>query len=260
MTPLVLVINPAAGGTAEDPVSAAAAVLRGQAELTVVEAGSPADLDALLDRCDARRVPAGRRRRGRLGPPGRRGAAPARPSSRPTARWGWSRWAPATTWRAPSAYRSTRRRRRGRSSPAGRVSLDLVTDDAGGVVVNVVHLGVGAEAAWKAAALKDRLGTAAYAVGSVAAGAGATGWHLRVTVDDEARARRRRGADGGRRQRAHHRRRRRGRSAGAARRRAARHRGRDLDRAAGPARLRGGAARGRRTSSATTSRWSAAGP
>jgi diacylglycerol kinase family enzyme len=56
-------------------------------------------------------------------------------------------------------------------------------DDAGGVVVNAVHLGVGAEAAEKASALKDRLGRAAYAVGSVAAGAGATGWHLKVVVD-----------------------------------------------------------------------------
>jgi diacylglycerol kinase family enzyme len=60
--------------------------------------------------------------------------------------------------------------------------LDLVVDDAGGVVVNAVHLGVGAEAAEKATALKDRLGRVAYAVGSVAAGAGATGWHLQVTV------------------------------------------------------------------------------
>ena len=36
--------------------------------------------------------------------------------------------------------------------------LDLVVDDEGGVVVNVVHLGVGAEAAAKASAIKDRLG------------------------------------------------------------------------------------------------------
>jgi diacylglycerol kinase family enzyme len=53
------------------------------------------------------------------------------------------------------------------------------------VVVNAVHLGVGAEAAEKASALKDRLGRAAYAVGSVAAGAGATRWHLQVVVDGE---------------------------------------------------------------------------
>ena len=67
--------------------------------------------------------------------------------------------------------------------------------------------GVGAEAAEKATALKDRLGRAAYAVGSVAAGAGATGWHLQVVVDGRLVRRRRRGADGGGGQRPHHRRR-----------------------------------------------------
>jgi YegS/Rv2252/BmrU family lipid kinase len=63
--------------------------------------------------------------------------------------------------------------------------LDLVVDDVGGVVVNAVHLGVGAEAAERAGALKDRLGKAAYAVGGVLAGATATGWDLRVEVDGE---------------------------------------------------------------------------
>jgi YegS/Rv2252/BmrU family lipid kinase len=62
-------------------------------------------------------------------------------------------------------------------------ALDLLVDDAGGVVVNVVHLGVGAEAAEKATGLKDRLGKAAYPVGSVLAAAGPTGWDLRVEVD-----------------------------------------------------------------------------
>jgi YegS/Rv2252/BmrU family lipid kinase len=63
--------------------------------------------------------------------------------------------------------------------------LDLVLDDDGGVVVNAVHLGVGAEAAERAGAFKDRLGRAAYAVGGVLAGATATGWDLEVEVDGE---------------------------------------------------------------------------
>ena len=46
-----------------------------------------------------------------------------------------------------------------------------------------MHLGVGAEAAEKATGLKDRLGKAAYPVGSVLAAAGPTGWDLRVEVD-----------------------------------------------------------------------------
>ncbi|MDQ1641956.1 MAG: hypothetical protein QOJ90_1307, partial [Actinomycetota bacterium] len=61
--------------------------------------------------------------------------------------------------------------------------LDLIVDDAEGVVVNVVHLGIGAQAAARATALKDRLGKAAYAVGSAVAGVEERGWALRVEVD-----------------------------------------------------------------------------
>ncbi|SEE80131.1 diacylglycerol/lipid kinase family protein [Jiangella alba] len=61
--------------------------------------------------------------------------------------------------------------------------LDVLTDDAGGVVVNAVHLGVGAEAGRRAVPLKPRLGRLAYPVGSAVAGASARGWRLRVTVD-----------------------------------------------------------------------------
>lgn len=61
--------------------------------------------------------------------------------------------------------------------------LDLLVDDDGGVVVNAVHLGVGAEAALAAATLKPKLGRLAYVVGGVRAGAGAKGWHVAVEVD-----------------------------------------------------------------------------
>jgi YegS/Rv2252/BmrU family lipid kinase len=63
-------------------------------------------------------------------------------------------------------------------------TLDLVVDDAGGVVVNAVHLGIGAEAAEQAGAWKERLGAAAYAVGSAVAGVRATGWRVRVVADE----------------------------------------------------------------------------
>ncbi len=62
-------------------------------------------------------------------------------------------------------------------------ALDLLVDDAGGVVVNAVHLGVGAAAAEHAGALKPRIGPLAYPVGAVRAGLRATGWRLRVEVD-----------------------------------------------------------------------------
>ena len=68
--------------------------------------------------------------------------------------------------------------RDGRARP-----LDLLVDDDGGVVVNAVHLGVGADAAEAAGRLKPRLGVLAYPLGALAAGLRSTGWRLRVEVD-----------------------------------------------------------------------------
>jgi diacylglycerol kinase family enzyme len=62
---------------------------------------------------------------------------------------------------------------------------ELLVDDAGGVVVNAVHVGIGAEAGRAAAQWKPRLGAAAYTVGSVVAGVRSRGWRLRVNVDGE---------------------------------------------------------------------------
>lgn len=61
--------------------------------------------------------------------------------------------------------------------------LDLFDDDAGGLVVNAVHVGIGAQAGEAAADWKHVLGPAAYAVGSLVAGATSPGWALRVEVD-----------------------------------------------------------------------------
>jgi diacylglycerol kinase family enzyme len=61
--------------------------------------------------------------------------------------------------------------------------LDLVVDDEGGIAVNAVHLGVGAEAAAAAARFKPRLGPLAYPLGAVTAGFRAQGTRLRVEVD-----------------------------------------------------------------------------
>ncbi len=61
--------------------------------------------------------------------------------------------------------------------------LDLLVDDSGGIVVNAVHVGIGADAAEHAGRLKPRLGPVAYPIGAVAAGLRSTGWRLRVEVD-----------------------------------------------------------------------------
>lgn len=61
--------------------------------------------------------------------------------------------------------------------------VDLLVDDAGEVVVNAAHVGVGAEAAGYAAGLKSRLGPLAYPLGAVRAGLSAPGWRVRVELD-----------------------------------------------------------------------------
>ncbi|HZH19239.1 MAG TPA: diacylglycerol kinase family protein, partial [Geodermatophilus sp.] len=61
--------------------------------------------------------------------------------------------------------------------------LDLLDDDADGLVVNAVHAGVGARAGAQADRLKERLGVVAYPVGAALAGVSSEGWPLRVEVD-----------------------------------------------------------------------------
>jgi diacylglycerol kinase (ATP) len=63
--------------------------------------------------------------------------------------------------------------------------LDLLADDEGGVVLNAVHVGVGAVAATYAARFKPWLKSAAFPVGAVLAGTRSTGWRLTVEADDK---------------------------------------------------------------------------
>ncbi|MFC4061708.1 diacylglycerol/lipid kinase family protein [Planomonospora corallina] len=73
-----------------------------------------------------------------------------------------------------------------------RRPMDLLVDDDGGIVVNAVHLGAGAEASERAAPFKPVLGKLAYPLGGLLAGVRSRGWRLRVTVDGRPLARRRR--------------------------------------------------------------------
>ncbi len=61
--------------------------------------------------------------------------------------------------------------------------MDLLTDDAGGVVINAVHLGIGAESAREGEPLKPVLGMLAYRIGALLAGLRSSGWPLEVSVD-----------------------------------------------------------------------------
>ena len=180
MNQLLVVTNEVAGGTGDERVEAALAMLREATEVRREECSRPGDLDRVLDGLGERTlvVMGGDgsvhtavetlHRRGELSPDRPLGLVPLGTGNDLARTLG----IPLDPTEAARALLTGRPRR-----------LDLVVDDAGGVVVNAVHLGVGAEAAAKASALKDRLGTAAYAVGSVAAGVRAAGWRLRVEVD-----------------------------------------------------------------------------
>ena len=63
--------------------------------------------------------------------------------------------------------------------------MDLLTDDAGGIVMNAVHVGIGADAAASAGRMKPVLGLLAYPLGAVFAGLRSSGWRLRVEVDGQ---------------------------------------------------------------------------
>lgn len=62
-------------------------------------------------------------------------------------------------------------------------AVDLLVDDSGGIVINAVHVGVGAEAGREAKPWKARLGKGGYAVGAVIAGVKTSGLRLRVEAD-----------------------------------------------------------------------------
>jgi diacylglycerol kinase (ATP) len=63
--------------------------------------------------------------------------------------------------------------------------VDLIVDCAGEVVVNNVHVGVGAQASRKAASWKRHLGRAGYALGALSAAVKPPFYRFRVEVDGE---------------------------------------------------------------------------
>jgi YegS/Rv2252/BmrU family lipid kinase len=176
---LLVVSNAAAGGSGAEPVDAAVEVLRQAGDVQVAQTRAPAELAAALAARDGREVVVvggdgslhlvvqGLYDRGELADtvlglvPLGTGNDFARTVGLPLD--------------PPQAAEAVVRGR-----PVG---MDLLVDDAGGVVVNAVHAGVGAEAAREATSLKSGLGKAAYAAGSVVAGTRSPGWRLRVQVD-----------------------------------------------------------------------------
>jgi diacylglycerol kinase family enzyme len=175
----LLLASAHAGSTEQEAVEAARAVLASAGPVEVVSTGTPEELDRALDSCgDRRLVVAGGdgslhlavsrlRARGELADrpialvPMGTGNDLARALDLPLD--------PADAARLVLT---------GRHAP-----IDLLADDADGIVVNAVHVGLGAEAAESAGRLKPLLGLLAYPLGAVFAGLRSTGWRLRVEVD-----------------------------------------------------------------------------
>ncbi|WP_245794486.1 diacylglycerol/lipid kinase family protein [Geodermatophilus nigrescens] len=174
---LLVVVNRGAGSAGEERLARALEVLRGGAGVEVAVTGSPGELDDVVAARGTRRlvvaggdgsvsaVVAALDRAGDLGDP--LGIVPLGTGNDLAGALGLPDDPGAA---ARVVLEGTPRR------------LDLLRDDAGGVVVNAVHAGIGVRAAGEAARLKDRLGALAYPVGAALAGTG-PGEALRVAVD-----------------------------------------------------------------------------
>lgn len=177
----LLIVNDAAGSTDEVAVTAAAEVLRGVGDVTLVATGSADELDEVL-------TTAGERRPVVCGGDGSVHLAVARLDAlglRDTAiglipLGTGNDLARGLGLPFDDAGAAAARVRDGRPQP-----VDLLRADDGQVCVNAVHAGVGADAAARSESLKDTLAAVAYPVGAVLAGLSATGVPTEVRVDGE---------------------------------------------------------------------------
>lgn len=175
----LLLASAHAGSTEDEAIEAARAVLAEAGPVEVVSTGTPEELDRALDTCGSRSLVV-------AGGDGSLHLAVARLHARGELAERPIALVPLGTGNDLARALdlpldpadAARLVLTGRHQP-----MDLLTDDAGGVVVNAVHVGVGAEAAASAGRLKPLLGLLAYPLGAVFAGLRSTGWRLRVVVD-----------------------------------------------------------------------------
>jgi YegS/Rv2252/BmrU family lipid kinase len=183
MQRLLVVVNRSAGTADDEAVAAAVAELRRYAEVAVAATGDEAELDGAVAARDGRRlvvvggdgsvhaVVRALDRAGALDPADPLGIVPLGTGNDLARALG----VPLDPVAAAAVVATGVVR-----------DLDLLRDDAGGLVVNAVHAGVGPRAYAAAARVKPVLKRAAFPVGAVLAGLTTTGWDLAVEVDGRA--------------------------------------------------------------------------
>jgi diacylglycerol kinase (ATP) len=176
---VLVVTNELAGRTETDAVASAVEVLQASGPVEVVTCQADDDIDRLLDRRAGRTVVV-------VGGDG---------SLHTMLRFLWRRGEAAECPVGLIPLGTGNDFARGAGIPVDAVAaaeliasgaprpVDLIVDDAGGVAVNAVHVGAGAEAAKLARPLKRWLRIAAFPIGAVLAGLTVPGWRLRVRID-----------------------------------------------------------------------------
>jgi diacylglycerol kinase (ATP) len=189
--PLLVITNRDAGTADEENLAAALAVLRAKASVEVAATSNPGELDGVLHRAGSRRIVVA----GGDGSLHAVIAALHRRRDLATAVLGLLPLGTGNDFARGiglplDAEEAARIVLRGRPRP-----MDLLVDEVGEVVVNGVHVGVGAEASRRGSRVKERLGAIgvgrvnlgklAYPIGAVLAAVDPPTVRLRVEIDGE---------------------------------------------------------------------------
>ena len=179
MDPLLVITNGDAGTADEENLAAALAVLRERASVEVAATANPGELDGVLHRAGSRRIVV-------AGGDGSLHAVISALHRRQELKNAVLGLLPLGTGNDFA---------RGIDIPldveeAARVvvegepkHMDLVVDEVGEIVVNSVHVGVGAEAARRGAGFKERLGKIGYPIGALLTALDPPTVRLRVEID-----------------------------------------------------------------------------
>ena len=181
MDPLLLITNSDAGTTDTENVEKVLEVLRAAADVEVAATSNPGELDGVLHRRGGRRVIV-------AGGDGSLHAVVAALHRRHELAQTVLGLIPLGTGNdfARGAGIPLEPEEAARVVVDGEVRpVDLIVDCVGNIVVNNVHVGVGAQASRKAAKWKGRLGRVGYPVGALLAAVNPPFVRLRVEVDGE---------------------------------------------------------------------------